>query len=74
MYNTLGKHSKPPPVTLSKANDRTLSGTIAANLQAVIAPGLIVQRKNIKMNLIHFQSSRINFLQYESTLCFQSIM
>lgn len=37
---TLGKHSKPPPVTLSKARDRTLSGTMAANLQAIIAPVL----------------------------------
>jgi hypothetical protein len=38
IYNTFGKHSKPPPVTLSNAKDRTLSGTIAANLQAIIAP------------------------------------
>lgn len=37
-FITFGKHSKPPPVTLSKANDRTLSGTIAASLQAIIPP------------------------------------
>lgn len=37
-HNTFGKHSKPPPVTFSKAKDRTLSGTVAANLQAIIAP------------------------------------
>lgn len=41
MY-TFGKHSKPPPVTLSNAKDRILSGTIAANLQAIIAPVLVV--------------------------------
>lgn len=36
--DTLGRHSKPPPVTLSNANDKTLWGTIAATLQAIIAP------------------------------------
>ncbi|OAY66934.1 hypothetical protein ACMD2_06449 [Ananas comosus] len=35
---TLGKHSKPPPVTFSNAKEHNLSGAIAANLQAIIAP------------------------------------
>lgn len=39
--NTFGKHWKPPPVALSKAKERTLSGTIAANLQAIIDPVVI---------------------------------
>ena len=43
--NTFGKHSKPPPVTLSNAKDRTLSGTNAANLQAIIAPVAAVTYK-----------------------------
>lgn len=38
--DTFGKHSKPPPVTLSKAKEHTLSGAMAANLQAIIAPDL----------------------------------
>lgn len=36
--DTFGKHSKPPPVTLSNANEDILCGTMAANLQAIIAP------------------------------------
>lgn len=35
---TLGMHSKPPPVALSKANDKTLPGAIDASLLAIIAP------------------------------------
>jgi len=37
-HSTFGKHSKPPPVTLSTASERILLGTIAASLQAIIAP------------------------------------
>lgn len=37
-HSTLGKHWKPPPVTLSTASERILLGTIAASLQATIAP------------------------------------
>lgn len=37
--NTFGKHSNPPPVTLSKAKELILSGAMAANLQEIIPPG-----------------------------------
>lgn len=37
--NTFGKHSNPPPVTLSKAKELILSGAMVANLQAIIPPG-----------------------------------
>lgn len=38
---TFGMHSLPPPVTFSKAKDKTLSGAIAANLQAIIPPAFL---------------------------------
>lgn len=40
--HALGRHSNPPPVTLSKAKDDILSGAIAANLQAIMAPVLTI--------------------------------
>lgn len=63
---TFGKHSKPPPVTLSKAKDETLLGANAANLQAIMAPVLHCwTKKYISNHLICNTRGKFTFRCHE---------